>query len=259
MSQNNIPSIDIFSEGQTEKGIIEKLCQRGICSLSVEERGQGGEQEMLRKLGVRLRAWFDLAQDQRELLYILVLRDLDSHNNKTVDSICSSTLSLVRRHDISASLEPLPEHDNVFRLRSNTPRLRLILHIACHGCFQQSIKTTIDDYVLTLALRPATAKLLLERKRKSGLLQQPQRNWEIGEAELIEKVKQEIPDLLHKNKIPPLMEAKEYLRFYAAVLQDHTTPAVFASKVLTHAEEQDIREVFAPLLAAIQLLSGDLE
>lgn len=107
-----------------------------------------------------------------------------------------------------------------------------------------------------MALRTATLTNILAKKKKAGLQQKPQRDWqEVTEDKIISKVQQEVPALLLSNKLPPLIEAKEYLRIYATILQEHLSPAVIAGKILANADEKDLCEVFAPLLAAIQFLS----
>ena len=103
--------------------------------------------------------------------------------------------------------------------------------------------------MLNLALRYSTAESFLQKNRD--------RKWTISADALINKVRREIPALLQKNGIPPLGEAKDYVRVYAAVLQIDTSPPIFAEKTITHAQESDIQEVFAPLLAAAQFLSDD--
>jgi hypothetical protein len=105
-----------------------------------------------------------------------------------------------------------------------------------------SLKATIDDYVLSLAFQANTVQDLVKRK-----------GWNVPSAEVLRKVEEEIPELLRKNRIP-LQEAKDYVRLYAAVIQEHTSPAVFAEKVLAHADQDDIRSIFQPLIAAIDFL-----
>lgn len=241
-------TIDLFSEGKTEQGIAEKLCSRGICPYKLEERGGGGEDRMLFNLSVRLKDWFDLALEGREPLRILVLRDLDSHQNKTVKGICDGVSERVKRHHPQSEFVRSVEHDNVFKLQSDLSGLHLALHVANDRYSSEFIKTTIDDYVLKLALCSNTAASLLESCKKAG--------WEITTEELMNKVQSEIPALLKRNRIP-LIEAKDCIRLYATVLQAHASPAVFAGKVLEHAEESDIKETFSSLLAAIQLLVGE--
>ncbi len=252
-------AIEVFSEGATEKVVIEKLRSRGLCSHVMEERGGGGDPAFLDKLRVQLARWVALLKESPEPLRVLVLRDLDKHTGKTVERLCQSVLSIVQRQQPDAELIKHGQHDNVFTLRTGLNGLSLTLHLANRFYDPSFVKATIDDYVLELALHPATAARLLESQRAAGQRQQPPRDWPITPSALIEKVTREIPALLQKNQIPPLLEAKEYLRFYATLLQLHSSPQTFAGKVLEHAQEPEIRTVFAPLLAAIQSLSEEPE
>lgn len=251
MPPNQPISIDVFSEGATEKGVVEKLCSRGICPYSLTERGGDGDPAFLRKLRLQLRNWVE--QGQSEPLRVLVLRDWDKHTGKTTDDLCKSVLDIVRQYRPEAELIPHANHDNVFSCQTDGG-LSVSLHLATRFYAAHFVKATIDDYVLELALLPATAERLLESSRERGQRQKPTREWPISAAVLIEKVTREIPELLQKNRIPQLLEAKEYVRFYAALLQKHSSPATFAAKVQEHADEQDIRTVFAPLMAAAQFL-----
>ena len=247
--------IDVFSEGQTERGVIEKLCNRTICPHTLTERGGGGDPLFLDKLRQFLRDWFALQLDTREPLRVLVLHDWDKHTGKTIDSLCQSVLSIVQRHQSDAALVKHTAHENVFILRTSLNGLSLALHIANQFYGTSFVKATIDDYLLDLALRQTTAQLLLDSKRQAGARQQPARDWQITAEALAKKVWQEVPELLQRNNVPDLLEAKDFLRLYATILQQHTAPAAFAGKVLQHAKEEEIREVFAPLLAAIQSLA----
>lgn len=255
----NQPIIEVFSEGTTERSVIESLCRRGVCTRKMQERGGGGDPAFLRNLSDRLQRWAELEPGDRETLHLLVLRDLDQHMGKTLERLQSGVLDRVRRHFPQAELTPQSDYNNVFVLRAGVAGLQMVLHIANRFYAADFVKATIDDYVLELALHPITAERLLGSRRTAGQRQQPPRDWPITAAALIEKVTREIPDLLQKNHIPPLLEAKEYLRFYAALLQLHSSPQTFAGKVLEHAQEQEIRAVFAPLLAAIQSFSEEPE
>ena len=249
------PKIDVFSEGKTEKNISEQLARHGVLTEEFEERGGGGEKTMMTNFRLRLREWVKLQTDQRTSLRILLLRDLDMHEGKTIEDVCKSTINIVCHHDSTAKLASHPTHENVFVLKTEMEGLHLALHIASKRYMDSFVKATIDDYVLRLAVLEKTVKALLQQNRESGEKQNPKRTWEIEEVAFINKVLVEIPALLSANKIPPLMEAKDYIQFYATLLQAHSSPATFAGKALSHADVQDIREVFASLLSTIQLLS----
>lgn len=248
-------SIEVFSEGKTEEQITKKLTGRRICLHKLEERGGGSDRELLRKFKLRLQEWVRL--EPRDPLRVLVMRDFDEHLGQTIEGLCDSLLNRVRQHDPSASLVPHPDHDNVFSLQTGLGGLSLALHVATDRYLADFAKTTIDDYVLRLALLPTTVEILLQQAREGGERSNPRRAWSATRDGWIEKVRREVPALLENNGIPRLREAKQYLRFYSVLMQEHTSPATFAPKIVEHAREDDIREVFAALLAAIQLLSDD--
>lgn len=236
----------IFVEGNTETKILEKL---ELAAPDAVKQKPGGKDDinkrMIDVLGPKL---------GNEPIRCLVMRDLDSHVGETSEGIRSSVEQALRRlfdergfASQSVSLSLHDRHENVFTFPATAPNIKVALHIATHCCLGHFIKSTVDDYVLNLALRASTAESFLQKNRT--------RNWTISADALINKVRQEIPALLQSNGIPPLGEAKDYVRFYAAVLQMHTSPPVFAERTMAHAPESEIQEVFAPLLAAAQFLS----
>jgi len=184
------------------------------------------------------------------------MRDLDSHGGQIVDGIRGGVEQALRRMfdergfaSQDVSLIAHGGHDNVYAFRATEPNIKVALHIATYRCLSHFIKSTVDDYVLNLALRYGTVESFLQENRS--------RNWNIGAETLLNEVRREIPALLQRNGIPQLREAKDYVRLYAAVLQMDTSPPVFAERTMAHAQESDIQEIFAPLLAAAQFLSDD--
>jgi hypothetical protein len=241
---------DVFVEGNTELKILEKL--KLACPEAVR-RNPGGKEEinkrMIDTLGPRLGA---------EPIRCLVMRDLNSQDGETVDGIRSDVEHALRRlfdergfASQNVSFTAHDRHDNVFTFQAAAPNIKVALHIAARRCLDHFIKSTADDYVLNLALRYGTVESFLQENRN--------RNWSIGADGLINEVRREIPSLLQKNGIPQLREAKDYARLYAAVLQMDTSPPRFAERTLASAQESDIQEVFAPLLAVSQFFSEDLE
>lgn len=106
------------------------------------------------------------------------------------------------------------------------------------------VNATIDDYVLALALEPAIATAIAQNQNLSVN----------GEA-LIKKVTEDLPALLQRNGIS-LTEAKDYVRLYAAIVKAHTSPPVFAEKVLNRSEgnEHMLKDRFQSIFAALELL-----
>ncbi len=250
--------IDVFSEGKTEESVMTQIAKRIITDAEFQERGGGGVDEMLKSLQQRLKDHVELQTEATARLNILVLRDWDEHLKQTVEFVREDTLSYIQPAIPNAALEVDSTHQNLFVLQSDPPKLKLVLHVATRKYESKFVKATIDDFVLELALQTVTLTNILAKKKKDGLKQKPPRDWqEVTEAQIVNKVTQEIPALLLSNKIPPLVEAKEYLRVYATILQEHISPAVIAGKILANAEEKDIRAVFASLLSAIQSLTAE--
>lgn len=238
----------VFVQGDTEIKVLEKL--KLACPGAVR-RNPGGKDDinkrMIDALGPILGA---------EPIRCLVMRDLDSRAGETVEGIRGGVEQALRRlfdergfASEDVSLIAYDSHDNVFTFQATDPNIKVALHIATYRCLDHFIKSTVDDYVLNLALRYSTVESFLQQNRN--------RSWTISVETLINEVRREIPSLLQRSGIPQLVEAKDYARLYAAVLQTHTSPPVFAEKTLAHAQESDIREVFAPLLAAAQFLNDD--
>jgi hypothetical protein len=225
----------VFFEGKTEEKVVNKVCS----GMTVEKINAEGKEGLHRELAAILSP---LLQEQQPVA-CLVLRDLDFHQGETEARIVQSLNDALRRmfeqrgFQVSPDLQPLADHQNVFVWTSQQPAMRVALHIATYQWHTDFIKATIDDYVLALALEPAIAGKLT-RKIK------------VAADTVIAKITQELPTLLHANGIK-LEEAKDYVRLYAAVIKTHTSPAVFAEKVLEHAQETTIRKHFAALYAAL--------
>lgn len=208
-----------------------------------------GKDQVNRKMVTTLGPLFKSPPERSDLIKCLVLRDLDQHVGATTESIVQSVSNAVG-HMLSERIPGAPQvtlaqhlqFGSVYTLSLNQLNFRLALHIATDRWNSSFIKATIDDYVLSLAFQAETVQNLVQRK-----------GWNVPFKEVLRKVETEIPKLLSENQIP-LKEAKDYVRLYAEVIQEHTSPAVFAEKVLAHANQNEIRSVFQPLIAAIDFL-----
>jgi len=243
---------DIFVEGDTEKQVVVYLLKRILdiepdqaweqklrAQKSGKQRIAGGIQSLGPKVGV-------------EPVRCLVMRDLDEHEGETLDRVRQSVEDAVARllegrgyDQKSAALQVHHDFPNVFTSHIREPDLRLALHIAHYppipGLSGPFTKTTTDDYILALAFRPQTALNLLHEI-----------GWDsVAGDQIVHKVREEVPDLLRKNGIL-MQEAKDYVRVYLATVQWGMSPAVFAGKLLAHADEDEIGRVFAPLIAALR-------
>ena len=78
----------------------------------------------------------------------------------------------------------------------------------------------------------------------------------IDVSRVLRKVRQKIPDLLRENGIH-LQEAKDYVRIYLTCMRLGMSPAVFAGKLLEHADEQEVKRVFDSLIAATRFVVGE--
>jgi hypothetical protein len=246
-------SIHTFCEGKTEEKVLDHIRNLDLYPKMEHCHGKG-------KSGINQRLVATIAPKigKPETLRCLVMRDLDAHDGETIGTIVQSLTDALKRKlpergmDVSSiALVPHPEWSHVFTLASTTPDFLLALHVAAHPWKDDFIKSTIDDCVLRLALDPVTAERLAGDLNLEG-------------SRLVRKITRELPRLLDENGIP-LLEAKDYVRLYAAVVKSHTSPPVFAEKTMKRAEESTIREIFAPLLAAIDFIhprpfaSGDVQ
>lgn len=234
-------SIIALAEGKTEEKILQKL--NVITPKTQPIFASSGKQAVLDRLKNEV---FAVLGD--EPIRLLILLDLDTHEEETIETIVQRVTDRLRHAFIErkydGSLVTLSCHSdfpNVYKMSLDQPDIRLALHIANDRWCEDFIKTTIDDYVLALALKPGTAD---EFARDLGIKNGDQ---------LIKKITQEIPDVLNHNEIK-LVEAKDYVRLYAAVIKAHTSPAVFAEKTLSHAPKEEIDKTFASLLAAVKVL-----
>jgi hypothetical protein len=235
--------IHVIPEGQTEQKIVERLLQGAQFQIL---SGEGKD-----KIASKLRAV--LVANHTDRVRCLILRDLDAHVGETpagiqqsIQNTVRSTLQELGYDHRSHQLTLHHAYPSVSTLVLSAPDLRLALHLAIDRWHAQFIKSTIDDYVLRLGLQPATAAGLVIKNGWSDV--QPE--------EVIRKITDEIPALLTGNHIP-LREAKDYVRLYAAIMQTHTSPPIFAEKVLANALTEDINAVFASLWAAIGFLRGE--
>lgn len=244
-------TIYVFAEGKTEEKVLEGIKKQVLTDLAYEPHTCKGKDQVNRKMVTTLGPLFKSPPERSDLIKCLVLRDLDQHVGETIGSIVQSVSNAVG-HMLSERIPGAPQvtlaqhhsFDSVYTFTLSLDQLnfRLALHIATKRWNDSFIKATIDDYVLSLAFQAGTVQNLVQQK-----------GWNVPFGKVLRKVEIEIPELLRQNQIP-LQEAKDYVRLYAAVIQEHTSPAVFAEKVLAHANKDEIQSVFQPLMAAIDFL-----
>ncbi len=252
---------DCFCEGRTEENVLAALGLSDYPKIVNTPTGKQAVRKRLKDLlGPKLGS---------EPVRALILLDVDLHTGETAANVKQSvedTLkNLWRERDFEPNavvLEPHVAAPNLYCFQADLPDVRIALHLAARRYDEQFIKATIDDYVLDLALRATTAEAMLTAKRAAeGRRREqykgearPHREWQIEAAGLAKKVWQEIPALLKQNQIPPLQDAKSYLQFYTAVLQEPLPSAAFAKQVVKHARQEDLRQIFAALFTAVEFL-----
>ena len=255
----SLMEIEVLFEGTTEENVLRAFSNEVVVTTEkgkpkqIKQSGKIFDHRLILtnvggkdKMTAALESAIEFSKTDPEITKrIIVWLDLD---DKQIVDRCSSIIGVVKKFANNPEFDPLPKRDNVFALRSGPGNLQLVLHIASHK-YQKSFNiATTDDYVLDLACREATANGLLGSCRRD--------DWTITTDKLIGKIKHEIPDLLQRNGLPLLPEAKEYVKLYGAVLSLAVSPNFFAAKTLKHANEDDIREVFAALIAAIEYLES---
>lgn len=249
-------SILIFPEGHTEDRVWRHFLKEEEGKLGISKKDDDKPFEFSKD---RVYKQFENSIGSllgKRPIKALLMVDWDAHNNQTperevqrlttvIQNLLSKRQSQIAPSDLPLhpSFKPHEKHSNVYLLKMPVLPLHVALHIATKRWADTFIKSTIDDYILELALRPTTIANFLRHKR-----------WEQPEpAEIVKKVVQEIPDLMRRNNIP-LLEAKTYTRWFAALMQESTSPPIFASLVLKNAAPEDTNKVFGPLLAAIGFL-----
>jgi hypothetical protein len=255
---------DCFCEGKTEENVLAALGLSNYPRNTNLPTGKQAVRDRLKNLlGPKLGS---------EPVRALILLDVDLHMGETAANVKQSVEDTLKNlwrerdfepNDLGLAIHAV--HPNLYCFQANVPDARIALHLAARRYDEQFIKATIDDYVLDLALRKTTADAMLADKRVDETNRneqykgdaRPPREWQIEAAGLAQKVWEEIPALLKQNQIPPLQEAKSFLQFYTAVLQEPLPTAAFAKQVVKHARQEDRQEVFAALFAAAQFLNQE--
>lgn len=246
----------VFVEGDTEKNVVIHLMKR-VLGLSPESAWEerlrnrkGGKERIVPAIRDELGPEIGAAP-----VRCLVMRDVDADEGETLGSVRQSVEDALRRSfrargypDEGVAFSIHASFPNVFTYQSDAPDLRLGLHVAHYppvpGLSRPFVKSTTDDYVLSLALQPQTTARLL---RDIGL--------DIDGRCVTEKVCREIPELLRQNGIQA-REAKDYVRIYLATVRLGMSPAVFADKLLHVADDEAIRRAFASLVATARFILG---
>ncbi|MEA5617955.1 hypothetical protein VB711_08900 [Cronbergia sp. UHCC 0137] len=250
--------IFVVGEGISEKKVCDQL--EKIIGIKLKYSLAGGNG----KKGVNQKASNIVSPllQEEESVSCLLMYDLDSHNNETEADILKSIygntgwlkkIESCKEIDFNSAVIHNSIYPNLHTLSIPELKLNIAIHIATKKWRKGFIKSAIDDYVLELALIPTTMNSILAEINKSKI------NIHIPSIKIFDKVTKEIPDLMQSNAngIDDLIEAKDYLGFYGAVLKLHTPPPNVIEKIMAHADEKDIREVFGALIAAFEFVGGE--
>jgi hypothetical protein len=229
----------VFAEGKTEEKVIERLKQffPGFAFQTFDCKGKDKiNSEIVTKLGPLV---------GQQPVRALILRDKDSGETiaRIIQSVDNGLKGILKQRGINTSLQfqRVTGVWNAFVWDAVSIDFRLSIHIASRRSLRGLTKSTIDDLVLQLAFNPNVATTLAQ-------------NVHVGGQVIIQKVTKEIPMLLQQNGFPPLSEAKDYVRLYAAVTRMHTSPPVFAEVVLANTDDHLLQQNFASIIAAIEAL-----
>ena len=237
----------VFLEGKTEINTIETLKSLEIIRFGdyIEYKNSGKFKEKIYK---------SLDAVAGEPINMVVLRDLDS--GVSIESVVQSTEDALKKvyTEIPVKFVKHEKYPNIFFYIHEDAEIKIVLHIA-EKCSIDGLpefkNCTTDDYVLDLALRPETIFNLKEFKEIK------KKNSDLTPGEIQNKIISEIPDLLKKNGIN-LIEAKNFVNLYILVLQLDGAKMRYAhlpGKVITHAENEDIKEVFESWIVAFNIFS----
>lgn len=267
-----------FFEGKTERSVLEALkllppLQKKKADRKKEQDDQSNEEDIGGKDNINKRIKDLLGPNfGGEKVRCLIMRDLDSHDKEDESTIkqgvvdCFRGIFQERGYDPKDfSLTPHEAFPNVFVFASTIPDVRVALHIAEYKYAEQFKNSTIDDYLLNLAVRSETTQQFIKKKKENRRKaffdamtgdDEIEKINKIAEA-IIKKVLEEFPRLLQENNFPSMREAKQYLHIYSVVTQEFTPLTVIAKDIVRRATDKDKEEVLASLLAAIQFISTE--
>lgn len=234
----------VFLKGKTEINIIKTLKSFEFLHFKdcIEYENSGKFKEKIYK---------SLKPVAGEPITMVILRDLDQ---VSIESVVQSTEDALKNvyTEIPVKFVKHEKYPNIFFYMHEDAEIKIVLHIA-EKCSIDGLpefkNCTTDEYVLDLALRPETIFNLTEFKeiRKE--------NSHLNPEEIQNKIISEIPNILRKNGID-LVEAKDFVNLYILVLQLDGAKMRYADlpgKVIEHAHDGDIEEVFESWIAAFNI------
>lgn len=130
----------------------------------------------------------------------------------------------------------IPSYSNLFEC--NDPDLHVILHVSS-AAIPDINRKDFDGYILQL----------LRGQNKMSVARHLAGVWKPVTNHLLTKAEHEIPQLMRKNRVS-LTHAKSWLYAYITAFQFCQSHVWFARDIVQYADEQELHNVFASLIAA---------
>jgi hypothetical protein len=254
--------IVVLLEGKTEINTLAKLCDKRI--IRYDKHVTCGSREFYRNIVQYLQPLVresDPPIEGETPRTFVILRDLDS--GRELQDVKRSTEDAVnealgRETGERIKLLQHSRFSNIFFVKNRKFNFIIVLHIAQRRCIE-GVPTfrncTTDDYVLDLALRKETIENLPEFKKAQ------ENNPDLNPEDIQNKVKSEIFGILEDNGIE-FREAKGVVNLYIAVLQlggeGSMRYAELPGKMIEHARQEDIEEVFESWVTAFKIAEEGL-
>ncbi|MGQ9482834.1 hypothetical protein [Chloroflexus sp.] len=227
----NQSHIQVITEGATERVVGQELHKKGILSpqarpkLMGEKRSREGYETVinyLRKIVPDLEG------------KVLLMFDREGSPNP-----------MVRRDKIESDLSvsqgffiPIHPWANVFEHRQDN--LHIVLHISDGIAPNIGNRGDFDGYILQL----------LQGRHKNTIAQALLGDHQqVNQNDILNKAEQEITDLMKRNHYP-WQTAKAWLYAYITVFQFRQSHVWFAKRVVKVSPEDELKRVFASLIAA---------
>lgn len=231
--------IYFITEGATEREVGYTLHRRDILKHSKPQPqwsgiSREGYNNVIREM--KKRKVLQVLQSTPELSPLLLIFDQETD---------SSELDTARRigNDVGLAFSPITDYSNLFEAREGN--LYTVLHIS-NAAVGGIPNRDFDGYVLALLQGPRK----LDIATRLSPTEQDPRN-------LLQKAEQELTQLMHRNGFP-WTHNKSWLYAYITAFQFRQSHVGFAKEVVKSAPASELRQVFASLIAAWNLLiQGD--
>jgi len=231
----------IITEGATEREVGDVLYQKGILHNGLTSRLPSGiprreGYDAVVNILTRANPLLALQRTGGKVLFVLDQEDSPSQLDRK-----DKFLRDLQQRDTggfwsSISFFPSPNYSNVFEYQANN--LHLVLHIS-DAIVPGISRRDFDGYILNILQNPVINQQVVSRIVASG--QNCQR--------LLQKAEIEFTNLMVSNGYS-WTHAKSWLYAYITAFQYRGSHVWFARDVVTHTPDDELRRVFASLIAA---------